>query len=130
MTTTQSLPIYITDEDKNRLRKMLNDIKRDPARRDDLTSLSTELARARTVDSDQMPPNVVTMNSRVSIIDQDTSEEMQFTLVFPENADVANNRISVLSPIGTALLGFKIGDEFEWTVPAGVRKYVIAKVDH
>jgi regulator of nucleoside diphosphate kinase len=130
MTAKQSLPIYITDQDKNRLEKMIAGIKSNPMRRDDFSLLASELDRATTVDSGRMPRNVVTMNSRVAIIDQDTSERLIFTLVFPEDADAEENKISVLAPVGAGMLGYRVGDEFEWIVPAGKRRFIIAKVLH
>lgn len=129
-TTIQSLPIHITESDKNLLEQMIATIQRNGKKSDELSSLITELNRATVVDSFTLSRNVVTMNSRVSIIDSDTSERLKFTLVFPEDADVAENKISILSPIGSGMLGYKVGDEFEWKVPSGIRKFTIAKVDH
>lgn len=128
MAAAQSSPIYITHRDKSRLEKMIAELKRKPMNRDDLTSLVTELGRATTVESQDIPEDVVTMNSRVAIIDKDTSEKMTFTLVFPEEADAENNKISVLAPIGSGMLGYRVGDEFEWAVPDGTRRFVIAEV--
>ena len=70
------------------------------------------------------------MNSRVSVIDLETSERFKFTLVFPEDADASANKISVLAPVGAAMLGYGVGDEIEWEVPAGTRRFQIAKVDY
>ena len=128
MNTLQTSPIYITHRDKRRLEKMIEQLKRDPMNRDDLTSLVAELDRANTVNSQEIPRNVVTMNSRVAIVDKDTAERMTFILVFPEEADAEKNRISILAPIGSGMLGYRVGDEFEWPVPGGKRRFVIAKV--
>lgn len=126
----QSIPIQITEKDKARLEDMIGALMRGGKQRDDFSSLIAELDRATVVKASSISRNVVTMNSRVSIIDSDTSERMQFTLVFPEDADAENDKISILSPIGSGMLGYKVGDEVEWAVPAGIRRFTIAKVDH
>ena len=128
--TLRSTPIYITDRDRNRLLKLIEANERSKGRRDDLRSLVSELERATIVDSQRIPRNVVTMNSLVSVVDLETSERMKITLVYPEDADASANRISVLAPIGSALLGFSVGDEIEWEVPAGTRRFLVAKVDY
>jgi regulator of nucleoside diphosphate kinase len=87
--------------------------------RDDLRGLQSELEHASVVKSEDVPPDVITMNSKARLSDLDTGEEMVFTLVFPNNASIEHNRISVVAPIGTAMLGQRVGDEFEWEVPAG-----------
>lgn len=125
---TQSVAIQITEQDKARLQDIIGTIQRDGSCRDDLGSLIQELDRAEVVKGHAIPRNVVTMNSRVAIVDQDTSERMTFTLVFPEDADVDENKFSVLSPIGSAVLGYKTGDEVQWAVPAGIKRFMIAKV--
>lgn len=62
---------------------------------------------------------MITLNSTARPIDQNTDEEMLYTLVFPEDADVSKGKISILAPIGTAMLGYKTGDTFEWDTPSG-----------
>lgn len=68
------------------------------------------------------------MNSTVHLVDLDTQEEMVYTLVFPDQADLALEKISVLAPIGTAMLGYGVGDTFAWQVPDGVRRLLIKDV--
>jgi len=80
-----------------------------------------ELNRATVIAPTEVPPDVITMNSRVRLLDLDTGEEMIFTLVFPAQADIAESKISVLAPIGTAMLGYRVGDTFTWEVPDGER---------
>ncbi|MBK1854150.1 nucleoside diphosphate kinase regulator [Verrucomicrobiaceae bacterium 5K15] len=125
----QSLPIHITSEDKARLEGMIAKMQRSGEQRDGLSTLIHELDRASVISEGEVSRDLVTMNSEVSIINQDTAEKLQFTLVYPEDADVDAGKISVLSPIGCGMLGYKVGDEFEWQVPAGVRRFVVAKVD-
>lgn len=115
--------IYITELDMKRLLPL---VERNRDTRTDLTSFEAELRRANVVDSRQVPPDVVTMNSRVRLRDLEDGEETVYTLVFPDQASIEENRISVLAPVGTAMLGQRVGDEVEWEVPAGkVRLQVV-----
>jgi len=120
--------IYITQFDKDRLVRLMNGGLEGPLAREDLHDLREELERAMVVDSKDVPPSVVTMNSRVRLRDTDTSEEMIYTLVFPKDADVAAGSISVLAPIGTAILGYRAGDVIEWSVPSGTRHIAIEEI--
>lgn len=108
--------IYITEADMKRLCPLIEGMKNS---RDDLRGLQAELDHARVVTPMDVPPDVITMNSKARLRDLDTGEEMIFTLVFPGNASIEHDRISVVAPIGTAMLGHRVGDEFEWEVPAG-----------
>lgn len=81
--------------------------------------LDTELARARVLPIAQMPRDVVRMGSRVEFEDERTGGRRIVTLVFPEEADAAQGRISVLAPIGAALLGVRAGGSAEWEIPHG-----------
>jgi len=71
---------------------------------------------------------VITMNSQALLLDVEENEEMLYTLVFPEDADPVEGKISVLAPIGTAMLGYREGDEFEWETPGGRRKIRVQKI--
>lgn len=68
------------------------------------------------------------MNSMVRLKDLDSGEEMTYTLVFPDMADISSKKISILAPIGTALIGYKVGDSIEWEVPAGIRKLKVEEI--
>ena len=121
--------IYITEFDMQRLRALIGDAKRlAPRGNEYLESLEAELDRGILVSPTEVPPDVVTMNSRVSLVDLDTNEEMVYTLVFPNDADITQSKISVLAPIGTAMLGYRVGDTFEWQVPDGTRRLRVKKV--
>ncbi len=80
-------------------------------------NLMQELGRAEIVEPDQIPPGVVTMRSTVRFVVESTGEEFCKTLVYPREADGSEDRISVLAPIGSALLGLSEGERIEWTVP-------------
>src|SRR5688572_3972923 len=108
--------IYITGADINRLRPLVEALKDS---RDDLRGLEGELEHAHVVAPADVPPDVITMNSKARVRDLETDEEMTYTLVFPDKANIDEGKISVVAPIGTAMLGQRVGDEFEWEVPAG-----------
>ena len=74
-------------------------------------------AQAELLAPDEIPADVITMNSRAELLDLDSNERMEFTLVLPSDADINAGKISVLAPLGTAMLGYRVGDEFEWPVP-------------
>ena len=121
--------ITLTQTDYDRL-KALTSVAPDPSDLDKnaFQELRAELDRAVVVDPKEIDPNVVTVNSRVLIQDVATGEEKEYTLVFPLAADFSVGKISVLVPLGTALLGFRKGDVVEWKVPGGLRKFKIKKV--
>jgi regulator of nucleoside diphosphate kinase len=121
--------IYITEFDLHRLEELLEVAGAFTYRgRSDLKDLEEEVSRAQVVDSRKVPPTVITMNSRVKLRDLDRGEEMVFTLVFPREADIDRGRISVITPVGTAILGYTEGDTIELKVPSGRRRIKIEKV--
>ena len=93
-----------------------------------IADLEYKLARVRTVDTDQIPDDKVYLFAKVLVKDQNSGEEIEYTIVHPEEADVDNDIISVKSPIGAGLLGKSVGDVVEINVPAGVLKYKIFKI--
>ncbi len=121
--------IYITKFDFVRLKELLQvGISFKERDRDHLESLQHELDRAHVVDPTAIPHNLVTMNSRVRLQDMETGEENIYTLVFPSDADIEQNKISILAPIGTAILGYRAGDRVDWLVPAGKRRVRIHEI--
>lgn len=122
-----SRTIFITESDLMELRTMID-------RADNnsegfyLTNLRTELQRARIVPAEDVPRDVVTMNSKVLLYDLDTKERELFTLVYPWHADPDNYRISVLAPVGTAMIGCRVGDVIKWPVPAGTGRFRIEEL--
>jgi regulator of nucleoside diphosphate kinase len=107
--------IYITPTDKDRLERVIESARNLP----NVEMLEEELARATIVASKDIPSDVATMNSRILFKDMETNDELEFTLVYPGDANVTQGKISVLAPVGTALLGLRVGDEIEWPVPSG-----------
>lgn len=123
--------IYITTHDQERLQNLLaTTAASGPRQQGDWKSLAEELHRAVIVEPKEVPADVITMNSRADLIDLDTGETITFTLVFPQDSYLENDRISVLAPIGAGMLGYRLGDEFEWNVPDGVRRMKVAKVHY
>jgi len=121
--------ICITEADKKRLQELVEVAGDFGGRaRKDLEALAHELERADIVAPKNVSPDVVTMNSRVVLQDVTTGEEMNYVLVFPKDANVNGGAISVLAPIGTAILGYSKGDIIEWPVPAGMRRIRIEKI--
>ncbi len=121
--------IRITAKDMERLREMIDDAKRgDPRKALELKGLESELDRAILVDDQEIPGDVVRMGSEAHLVDEDTGEEMICKLVFPGEADITHMRVSVLAPVGTAILGYRAGDRFEWEVPSGRRRLRIKSV--
>jgi regulator of nucleoside diphosphate kinase len=114
--------IFITTKDAAKLRKLIREAYHSEYRGSDyLRKLAAELEKASVVNPDQIPSDVITLNSTARLLDQETSEEMIYTLVFPEDADPSQGKISILAPIGTAMLGYKTGDTFQWDTPGGKR---------
>ncbi|KQT36037.1 MULTISPECIES: nucleoside diphosphate kinase regulator [unclassified Methylophilus] len=93
--------------------------------------LRDELGRAVVVSADQMPDNVVRMHSRVIYLDKSNGLQREVELCFPEEADFKSGKISVFSPVGTALIGLKVGHEIEWPFPNGEsRRLEVVEVTH
>ncbi len=113
--------IYVTSEDRKRLQAPLSR-PTDTMDRDDVSGLVAEVQRAVVVPASEIPPDVITMNSRARLLDLDQLTTLDYTVVFPEDADFAAGRISVVAPIGAAMLGYRVGDEIEWVVPSGPRR--------
>jgi regulator of nucleoside diphosphate kinase len=120
--------ICITQFDKARLEELIAVAEEFGGGRSDLEALAEELDDAEIVSSKEVRPDVVTMNSKVVLRDLDTSETRTCTLVFPRDADADKGAISVLAPVGTAILGYAKGDVVEWQVPGGVRRIKIEDI--
>jgi len=120
--------IQITDYDLERLRELLWASKLAGKSDDAFLKLEKELERAEVVSSGKISTDVVTMNSKVRIKDLDTNEEIILQLVFPSDSNLDEGKISILAPVGTAILGYKVGDTVEWQVTAGIRRLRIEGV--
>ena len=109
--------IIISSLDAIRLEKLLESLPDSvfPGKDD----LEAELARAEVVDPKEIPSTVETMNSTVKFEIVSTSKDFYLTLVYPKDVDANGGTISVLAPVGSALLGLSQGDEIEWPKPGG-----------
>lgn len=109
--------VIVSSRDAERLEKLMESLPADafPGRGE----LEAELARAQVVDPKDVPPTVVTMNSTVRFAVASSAEEFCLTLVYPRDVDATGRTISILAPVGSALLGLSPGDEIEWPKPGG-----------
>ena len=121
--------IYITEQTKKKLKSLIEgtigyrvkDMKT-------VKDLIEELERAKVLDIEDFPTDVITMNTKIKVRDLKTGDTFIYTIVYPEDADIEKNKISILAPIGTALLGYKLGDIIEWDVPAGKRRLKVETI--
>ena len=109
--------IIVSSRDLERLEKLLESLPAGafPGK----SALESELGRAEVVEPEQIPPNVVTMNSTVRFVFTESGEDFRLTLVYPKDAQGEHDRISILAPVGSALLGLAAGDEIQWPKPGG-----------
>ncbi len=119
--------IIITKTDYEKLKKLTgNQVKESTP--EHLIRLHHELERAKKVEAKKIQPDVVTMNTEIEFMDLDNNNVKRFKLVYPEFADIRKGYVSVLAPIGTALLGYCKGDVVEWEVPSGKKKFLIKDI--
>lgn len=121
--------IVVTRQDYDRL-KLLVTAGLDSAKapRQPILDLRNELERAVVVDPKDVPQGVVTMRSVVRLKDLDSGKEEKYRLVYPHEADIREGKISILAPVGTAIIGAREGETIEWNVPNGVRRLKILEV--
>jgi regulator of nucleoside diphosphate kinase len=120
--------IYITNGDFERLRRLITGRRgANAVDHEYLDMLEQELDRAEIVEPNAIPRDVVTMNSEVRLQDLDSGEVRVYRLIFPSQSRTGNS-VSVLAPIGTAMLGYRVGDVIEWRVPKGIRRLRVMDV--
>lgn len=124
MNTQELNPVIITEED---YRLLMPFIDRMPDK-NEMMSLAYELKRAIVVKKEAFPKHCIKLGSKVSVLDLHTQKTFEFTIVMPEDADIKRNRISVLTPMGAALIGFRKSEEIQWRVPAGLKRFRILDV--
>ena len=128
MTKKKAPAIHVTRFDKSRLIRLLRSLDAAREEHDEIEDLERELERGTEVESTEVEPDVVTMNSTVRVLDLDSNTSQVYTIVFPADADFEKQRISILSPLGTALLGYRAGDEVTWEMPRGTRRLRIEEL--
>lgn len=109
--------ITISSLDSQRLEDLIDSLPKGAVA--GVNELEEELARATVVAPREVPDNIVTMNSTVKFFVESTNKEFELTLVYPKDMDSSGKTISILAPVGSALLGLSIGDEIEWPKPGG-----------
>jgi regulator of nucleoside diphosphate kinase len=117
-------PLVITDVDFVRLSKLLDDAGEPIAR------LAEEMMRATVVPRAEVPPTVATMNSVVVYEDEQTGVRRSVRLVYPGEANVSAGAVSVLAPVGSALLGLSVGQTIEWDVPSARRRFRVVEISY
>lgn len=118
--------VTLTKNDYTRIYKTITDAKNSKTiNSNEAEKLLSELSKAEIVPSEKIDKDVVTMNSEVKLFFENTQKEQSFKIVYPQDANLKENKISIFSPIATALIGYKIGDEIEWIVPGGMTKIKI-----
>ena len=115
--STTPPPIIVSNRDFNRLEQLLDSpgLRRHPA----AVALMDELNRADVLPPEQMPEGVVTMHSTVECEDELSGDHHSLTLVYPNEANVDKGHVSILAPVGSALLGLSLGQSIDWSAPDG-----------
>lgn len=119
MDSLSAPPIMVSSLDLERIESLLAKQRGDAAA---TQALRRELARALIVEPTDVAPDVVTMNSRIRMVDVDSGEGSEVALVYPRDADVDAGKVSVLAPVGSAILGLRVGQMMDWPVPGGRRR--------
>ena len=121
--------ILITKQDFTRIHKSISDAKQNSSiKKDEAEKLLKELHSAKVVPSEEIPSDVVTMNSIVKFHFENNKKEMQFQIVYPAQADFKNGKVSIFSPVAAALIGYGVNDEIDWIVPSGITKIIIDEI--
>lgn len=121
--------IYITQHDLDRLEELITVARKaDTLDMDYLDQLDEALLAKTSIGSRAVPPDVITMNSRVRLGDPLTGQSQVYTLVFPADADAAAGRVSVLAPLGTAMLGAARGQTIEWIAGGSTRRLRVEEI--
>lgn len=121
--------IIINRLDYARIKKCIHDAKQFKSiSNTEAEKLMKELDSAKIVEPEAIPSNVVTMNSIVRLSFLNNNKQVQFQIVYPNQANLKENKISIFSPIATALIGYKVADEIEWIVPAGLTNIRIDEI--
>lgn len=119
-----SREICVTEADKQELKKIIDDVI--DYKNTEYKELDAKLAHAEVVGIDQLPADVITMNSKILLLQDGIEEEI--SLVYPHESDISKNMVSVLSPVGMTVLGYREGDTVECRVPSGIIKVEVKKV--
>ena len=129
VTKKDIMKIILSKLDYSRIHKCIQDARQtNTIGINEAENLLNELKSAKVVEPEEIPANVVTMNSVVRISFPETRKTLKFRIVYPDQANIKENRISIFSPVATALIGYRVSDEIEWIVPSGLTKLRIDEI--
>lgn len=128
MQEVQTQPVLRKDDYELMIAHLRDSVSRSSFDRHNAEELEAELKKAHLVEKEAFPGDVVRLNSRVTIKDEKEKKVMELTLVTPDKADIKQRKVSVMSPIGTALIGFRKGQQVTWKVPSGHKTFTIVEV--
>jgi regulator of nucleoside diphosphate kinase len=128
--TSTNRNILISEFDRRRLLALIDGYEADPLDQGVLEDLREEIEEARTVAPSDVPPDLVTMNTRARLVDTHTGATRVITVVFPGVANADEGKVSVLAPLGVALLGYSVGDIIERRMPGGVSRLRIEAIEY
>lgn len=117
-------PIIVSAEDRTRLLHLVAHVDETVV----AEQLEAELERARVVPLREVPEDVIVMNSEIEYEDVATGQRRRLQLVYPHDADANTSRVSILAPLGCALLGLRVGQEIDWRMPGGLRRLRVLNV--
>ena len=120
--------IYVSEYDFERLYGLVESVGPNVHDKEHLSQLKEELEQGEVLEPADIPDDVVTMNSRFRLQNLDDGGQIDYTLVFPHQADFSKNKISILAPIGVALIGCKVGDTVSWKTQAGQKRFKILEI--
>ncbi len=118
-------PVVLCEEDFSKLKQIVN--MHGTAEANEMT-LAYEVGRAIVVKDDAFPPNTVRIGSKVKVEDVQTAKSHEFMIVMPEDADIKEKKVSVLTPMAAAIIGFREGEEAVWKMPAGLKQLKVLEV--
>ncbi|ANH84187.1 transcription elongation factor GreAB [Niabella ginsenosidivorans] len=122
-----SNPVILCESDYKKLTEIVVLDKRSEEKDN---TLAHELSRAIVVKNEALPPANIRIGSGVRILDMDTKKERSFQIVMPEEADIQTGKISILTPMAAAIIGFKAGDEVSWKMPSGLKRLKVMEVEN
>lgn len=129
--TPTSIPVILLKNDFDILNEYVKNLQgMQVNEKDNFRKLSEEIKKAQIVDEKDFPTDIVRLNSQVIIKDLQTKRDMTITVVLPQMADIKQRKVSVLAPIGTALIGFRKGQKISWEVPSGKKDFKIVEVNN
>jgi regulator of nucleoside diphosphate kinase len=121
--------IILNKNDYSRIQQCIDIAKREKTiGANEAQNLLNELHSALIVHPPEIPEDVVTMNSIVRIRFLNSDKSIQFRIVYPDQSNIKENKISIFSPVATALIGYRVSDEIEWIVPSGLTRIRIDEI--